>query len=79
MSHGTELLGFGTRWMGRGWRTAGQCHVRTQGLAQHSVFREVSTPQGEVRDELVDQRPGLLMGVVSGLNPSLHYVSKDSL
>lgn len=59
MSHGTELLGFGTRWMGRGWRTAGSAMSGPR-LAQHSVFREVSTPQGG-EDELVDQRPGLLM------------------
>lgn len=78
MSHGAELLGLGTRWMGGDGEEQGSA-MSGPGVWPDRVFSEVSTPQGETRDELVGQRPGLLMRVVSGLKPSLHYVSKDSL
>ena len=78
MSHGAELLGLGTRWMGGDGEERGSAMSGPRGWPDR-VFSEVSTPQGEMRDELVGQRPGLLVRVVSGLKPSFHYVSKDSL
>lgn len=80
MSHGGRVsrTWYPDGW-GGDWRAAEQCHFRTTSRPGRQpgtvVSNEVSAPQGDTREGLIGQRPGILMGQVSGLNPSLFTLS----